>query len=157
MKLSITCSLFFFTSLLSLKVGAQLPVENLTLNYEKIEWSYLKEDASKARKSKAFRKLSKKKIEKADLNKRERKVIKRFRKLTRQVVNTKQGSDDLAQGFVRRYVQVENEIDGLTSAGGTSEGKGACMKECADSFPGTGGGNGANRIACKLSCLVLGE
>jgi len=23
--------------------------------------------------------------------------------------------------------------------------------------PGSGGGNGANRLVCKLSCLVLGE
>ncbi|MEM6378314.1 MAG: hypothetical protein AAF705_08880 [Bacteroidota bacterium] len=29
-----------------------------------------------------------------------------------------------------------------------------CFKDCHNSYPGTGGGNGANRFACKLGCFV---
>ena len=29
-----------------------------------------------------------------------------------------------------------------------------CFKDCHNSFPGTGGGAGANRFACKLGCFV---
>lgn len=43
-----------------------------------------------------------------------------------------------------------------SNSGGDLEGSrfSECFKDCHNSFPGTGGGNGANRFACKLGCFV---
>ena len=50
-----------------------------------------------------------------------------------------------------RYIQFH-----LRQPGGRNLGSrfSECFKDCHESFPGTGGGNGANRFACKLGCFV---
>ena len=131
--------------------------EELSINYETIKWQYLKHEAELARESKTFKKIAPKRVYPSPQNKRAIALIKKFRKLNKKIVRTNQGSQELAASYVAQYSQIESQADSLANVGGSAEGKGACMKECGDNFPGVGGGNGANRIACKLSCSVLGE
>lgn len=44
------------------------------------------------------------------------------------------------------------EFDGCLAGQGIA----GCMSDCADAFPGVGGGNTVNRIVCKAACLVHG-
>lgn len=158
MKISINKIIAGIMLLISLSANSDpLPTEQVTLAYDEIKWSYLKKEAKKVRKTKEFKNTAPKRITKTEDNAEAVKLIKKFRRLNRKILKTKIGSDKLAQAYVRRYLLIETHADSLANAGGSSEGKGACMKECGDNFPGTGGGNGANRLACKLSCLILGE
>lgn len=60
----------------------------------------------------------------------------------------------------RQYKTFQRQLDDmnqqLAAPGIVDEGIGGCMRECADNFPGSGGGNGVNRIVCKFACLVHG-
>lgn len=122
-----------------------------------IKISTLQKQAVALKGSEQYKRLSPKAVRKSSAAKAQKKLVKKFRRLNRKVIQARSGDKAMASVFVGQYQEIENQIDQFGVDGDTLEGKGACMKECADNFPGTGGGNGANRIACKLSCLILGE
>lgn len=83
-----------------------------------------------------------------------RKVIGEAQGLMKKIAAT-QGrmSKTQYQKFQRQIGQIEQK---LAAPGLVNKGIGGCMVECADSFPGVGGGNGVNRVLCKAACLVHG-
>lgn len=83
-----------------------------------------------------------------------KRVLNEAQALMKKIVAT-QGrmSSSQYQKFQRQVSQIEQK---LAAPGIVDEGIGGCMLECADSFPGHGGGNGINRVLCKAACLVHG-
>lgn len=84
-------------------------------------------------------------------------LVTDFRGLNKKLINAKTGNNKLAKKYLTRYSKLERRADSFAARSGGSEGIGACMSECGDYFPGTGGGNGVNRVACKIGCLVHGN
>ena len=144
------------------KGGKWVEVESFSSSMSKptssaVKLMELKKQAKKAKRSKSFNPSKQTGAGQTNTNKQAKLLNTRFNKLNRKIINTKKADEQLIASFVAQYNEIETQADSFANASGTSEGKGKCMKECGTCFPGTGGGNGANRLACKLSCLILGE
>ena len=64
-------------------------------------------------------------------------------------------------GFQKEVEKLETRLKGVYVTSYSLSGSGAaesqfseCYKDCHNSFPGTGGGNGFNRFACKIGCFA---
>lgn len=80
--------------------------------------------------------------------------------------NKGQMSNDQYANLETNFNRLEKDLDNYIAqynrsrAGSLSAGSQSgsdfsdCFKDCHNNFPGTGGGMGANRFACKLGCFV---
>lgn len=146
-------SLIILTTFLSFMVNTASACDNT--KHSKL--IYLKGVASELeRSSNTERKLNVKRALEKGTNKKVVKLLRDFRALNKKLIKTDKRDSKIAKKYLVGYSKLENRADKFAIVAGTSEGIGACMSECADYFPGTGGGNGINRAACKIGCLVHG-
>lgn len=121
------------------------------------EWIYIKGVVSEIERSpNTKRRLNPKLETKKATDKNIVELVSKFRRLNKRLIKAKSGNNRMAKKYLARYSKLERRADDFVAAGGSSEGIGACMSECGDYFPGSGGGNGVNRAACKIGCLVHG-
>lgn len=122
------------------------------------KWIYLKGVVSEIEKNPKIRRLiNTKRVMKTSVSKEALALMTKLTKLNQKVMNTKSANNKRSKKHIIQYSKIERQADKFAAAGGDeTQGIGACMSECGDYFPGTGGGSGINRVACKIGCLAHG-
>jgi len=120
-------------------------------------WIYLKGVVSEIVKSPKTKRIPSLKLAREkNVDKKVIEMVARFVRLNKAVYKLKKGNNKQAKKYFTHYRKLERSVDSFAAARDNDEGIGACMSECADYFPGIGFGNGINRAACKIACLVHG-
>ena len=145
-------------SLCSVFSNADTPVENLTLNFEKIDFPHLKQGSEKAANSKAYRFLktsfdTQQKKGKESQDKKTAALIKGFLNLNEKIRASSKVSEEERSKYSQRMAGIAADVDSpIFSAKDPATSK-SCRTSCEKEFPINVDINLASHLACEIACI----